>query len=151
MNKLLLIFGIFIIITSCKEFKDVEFVEVRKVEFTEIRNGDIIATAHAIFNNPNKKGGNVKKVEISVFVKDKMSGKVLREESFKVDPNTQFEIPLDLEISFEEMAKNLLGSLFSKEKEKSIALHFKGNIWVSLYGITRKVPVDYHTALKYKL
>lgn len=136
---------------SCREVQDVEFVKVQKVEFYEIRNGNIIAKAHAIFNNPNNRGGKVKKVDISVFVEDRESGKVLRDESFKVYPNAEFIIPLDLEITFEEVAKNLFSGLLAKDRKKSLPLHLKGNVWVTVYGLTRKVPVDYQTTLRYTL
>ena len=134
--------------SSCLEVKDIEFVRVRKLEFKEIRDGKIIANADAVFNNPNKRGGKVKKVDISIFVNEKEAAKVMRNSPFKVSPNSEFTIPLEMEITFEELAKNFLSNIFSREKEKNLPLHFEGYIWVSVYGVTRKILVKYDASLK---
>ena len=138
---------IILVATACSDVKDVEFVRVRKLEFKEIRDGKIIAQADAVFNNPNKRGGKVKKADISIFVNEKEAAKVIRNSPFKVAPNSEFTIPLEMEITFEELAKNFLNKIFSREKEKNLPLHFQGYIWVSVYGITRKIPVDYDASL----
>ena len=122
-----------------------------KIEFNEIRDGNIIALADAVFLNPNNRGGKVKKVDISAFVEEKESAKVLRTEPFKVKPNSEFIIPLDLEIGFDELAKNFFTNLLSRKKEKSLPLRFKGHIWITVYGITKKVPIDYQATLTYRL
>ena len=137
---------------SCKqEYEDVVFIRVKKVEFKDIRNGKIFATADAVFNNPNKKGGKVNKVDVDILIDQESAAKISRSEPFKIAPNSDFTISLDMEIDAQKFTKNLLGNLFSLGKEKSVPLDFEGNIWISVYGIPKKVPIKYKSELKFRL
>jgi len=148
-----LLFVILIIVfVSCKqEYEDVVFLRVRKVEFKDISQGKIIATADAVFDNPNKKGGKVSKIDVDISINGEAAAKITRNESFKISGNSEFTIPLDMEIDAANFTKNVLGNLFSSGKEKSIPLDFDGNIWISVYGVPKKVPVKYKSELNFRL
>jgi len=143
---------VFYLLSSChQEYQDVVFVRVRKVEINDINKGKILATADAVFNNPNNKGGKVNKVDIDIYVNNEAAARIIREENFKVEPNSEFTIPLNMEIDAEKFTKNILSNFFKPGSEKSIPLDFDGNIWVSVHGIPKKVPILYKAELKFRL
>ena len=92
-----------LLLASCKqEYEDVVFLRVRKVEFKDIRQGKIIATADAVFNNPNKKGGKVSRIDVDIIINGDAAAKITRTGSFKISGNSEFTIPLDMEIDAEK-------------------------------------------------
>lgn len=143
---------IFFMLFSCRqEYEDVVFVHVKKLEINDIEKGKILATADAVFNNPNSKGGKVSKVDIDVFLNNEVAARIIREENFKVKPNSEFTIPLNMEIDAARFTKDILGNIFKRDAAKSLPIDFDGNIWVSVYGIRKKVPIQYKAELRFRL
>lgn len=126
------------------------------VEFKAIKNANILSSntnfahvkADALFYNPNKAGGTLKKVDIEVFYKDQQVAKVSEDSSAKVKGKEEFIIPLDINLDLKKVQENWLGNLIRILQDKSIELHFRGAVKIRIHGITHSIPVDYKEKIK---
>ena len=126
------------------------------VEFKTINNAKIISSnadyarvkADALFYNPNKAGGTLRKVDIVVFYKEQQVAEVSEDSSAKVRGREEFSIPLDINLDLKKVQENWLGNLIRIIQDKSIELHFKGSVKIKMHGISHSIPVDYKEKIK---
>ena len=125
-------------------------------EFKKITNARIISSngdmaqvkADALFYNPNKRSGQVNKVDIAVFYQDKEMAHVSEVSSVKVEAEQDFIIPLDVNLDLKKLQDNWLNNLVNILQDKSVELHFKGSIKVKFHGLGYNIPVDYREKIK---
>jgi LEA14-like dessication related protein len=125
-------------------------------EFKRITNARIVSSdgdiarvkADALFYNPNKRSGQVKKVDIVVHYKDQEMAQISEESSVKVEGLKDFVIPLDVNLDLKKLQDNWLSNLVNILQDKSVELRFTGSIKVKFHGIGYNIPVDYTEKIK---
>ena len=112
-------------------------------------NGEVARVkADALFYNPNKRSGQVNKVDIVVHYKDQEMAQISEQSSVKVEGLKDFVIPLDVNLDLQKLQDNWLNNLVNILQDKSVELHFKGSIRVKFHGIGYNIPVDYIERIK---
>lgn len=141
--KNILIIALAIFVSGCADYEQITFLHLKDAKVNGIKNGEILISTKAVFNNPNDFKGKVKSANIYVLYKGDTLAHVKNVEKLKVAPNSTFEMPLSLTVSMDKLQKGLLSNLASLLRKRSVELEFKGNIKVGSFGLTQNIPVNY--------
>jgi hypothetical protein len=82
------------------------------------------------------------------MLKDKVLAHISQTEKFTIEKNSSFTIPFDASIAIEDLQSGFLDNLMAIVSGKKVKLQFVGEIKVSTWGITQKVPVSYYVEVK---
>ena len=113
-----------------------------------IKDGFVNIEAIATFNNPNEISGKLKKVDIAVLLKRDTLAMLTQRENLRIVKLSDFDVPIRAQLSMEELQSGVLSNIFSILGSKKLSLRFIGEIKVSSWGVTRKVPVDFESEVK---
>ena len=104
-------------------------------------NTDPTLKANAIFFNPNKIRGKLKKIDVEIFVNGKKAGHVDESYNMEIPANGEFTIPLKVNLALKELGtmQTLLGMIGGKKFE----VRYKGNLRLTYHGFPVRVPVDH--------
>jgi LEA14-like dessication related protein len=102
---------------------------------------DPMLKANAIFYNPNKMSGRLKKIKIDIYVNGKKTGSVDQSLRTKIPSRAEFTVPLEVKLAMKELGffNTVLGMLGGKKYE----VRYEGFLRLSYHGVPIKVPVDY--------
>ena len=97
--------------------------------------------ANAIFFNPNKMKGRIKKIKVDIYVNGKKAGNVDQDFKLVVPSQAEFTVPIEVKLAMKELGfkDTVLGLLGGKKFE----VRYHGFLKLSYHGIPIKVPVDY--------
>ncbi len=149
MKKALLFLVISISLFSCKEYEEIQFLGLKEVKVNGIKEGSLLLSTKAVFNNPNDFKGKLKSANIYVLLKGDTLAHITHINKITVGPNTNFDVPLSMEVSMDQLQKGLLSNLASLFKKKSVELTFKGNIKVASFGFTQTIPISYKEGIEF--
>jgi len=130
-------------VAGCKEYEEIQFLRLKEVKVNGVKNGDLLISSKAVFNNPNSFKGKLKSANIYALYKGDTLANVTPVEKVVVGPNTNFDVPLSLNVSINKLQKGLLSNLASLLRKRSVEIEFAGNIKVSSFGFTQTIPVNY--------
>jgi LEA14-like dessication related protein len=139
--KYLLLF-IFCAVTFVRCQKPDQDIELRRIKDVVVdATTDPKLKANAIFFNPNKISGRIKKIKIDIYVNGKKTGHVDQDLKTKIPSQAEFTVPLEVNLNMKELGfmDTVLGMLGGKKYE----VHYKGFLRLSYHGLPIKVPVDY--------
>jgi LEA14-like dessication related protein len=104
--------------------------------------------ANAVFFNPNKVRGRIKKVKIDIFVNGKKAGNVDQDFKLVVPSQSEFTVPIEVKLAVKELGfmDTVLGLIGGKKFE----VRYEGFLKLSYHGIPIKVPVDYKDDVRIK-
>ncbi len=102
--------------------------------------------ANALFYNPNKVKGKLKKIKVDIFINGKKAGEVNQDLKTKIPSMAEFTVPIEVKLAIKELwlMDTLLGMLGGRKYE----VHYKGALKLSYHGIPINVPVDYKDDVK---
>ncbi|MCF6359148.1 MAG: LEA type 2 family protein [Cyclobacteriaceae bacterium] len=149
MKKIVLFLVIAFSTIACKEYEDIQFLGLKDVKVNGIKNGKLLIRTNAAFHNPNDAKGKLKSANIYVLYQGDTLAHVTHIEKLVVGANTNFEVPLSLEISMNKLQKGLLSNLASLLRKKSVELEFKGNIKVASFGFAQTIPISYKEQIEF--
>lgn len=149
MKKVLLFIMIAFSTLGCSEYEEIQFLGLKEVKVNGIRNGVLLLSTQASFNNPNSFKGKLKSADIYVLYKGDTLAHVTNVDKLSVPPNSNFNVPLSLEVSMDKLQNGLLSNIASLFKKKSVELEFKGNIKVASFGFSQTIPVSYKEEIKF--
>lgn len=148
--KKFLLFGILAFsCISCAEYQEIQFLGLKEVKVNGIKNGNLLLSTKAVFNNPNDFKGKLKSADIFVLFKGDTLAHVTNVEKLSVAPNSTFNVPLSMEVSMEKLQKGLLSNLAALFKKKLVELEFKGSVKVASFGFTQIIPVSYKEEISF--
>jgi len=127
-----------------------EDVQLRAINIKEVRtgaDGNPVMFADVVFFNPNSGRMRVKKIDLDVFVDGKKTARVDQELSLLIKSNSEFTIPLEVQLNFKETG--LLDTIISLLGGKQHDIQFEGKMKVSMRGFPVNVPVSYKEVLKF--
>jgi LEA14-like dessication related protein len=104
--------------------------------------------ANAIFFNPNKVRGRIRKAKIDIFVNGKKAGHVDQDFRLVVPSQSEFTVPIEVKLAVKELGfmDTVLGLIGGKKFE----VRYEGYLRLSYHGIPVKVPVDYKDDVRIK-
>lgn len=138
-----------IISSGCSYEEPIKFLYLREVKVNGVDDGKLLVSGNAVFENPNKLKGKIKKVDIYVIHKGDTLARVNEINKMKVPANGEFSVPLTMKLSINKLQKGLLSNLVSIISHRTVDLSFSGNIKVSSWGISQKVPVEYAESIRF--
>jgi hypothetical protein len=102
--------------------------------------------ANAIFFNPNKVRGRLKRIDVEIFLNGKKAAHVDQHLKTVIPSQAEFTVPLEVKLAIKELGfmDTVLGMLGGKKYE----VHYKGSLRLSYHGVPIKVPVDYKDEVK---
>jgi hypothetical protein len=102
--------------------------------------------ANAVFFNPNKAHGRLKKIKIDIYVNGKKAGHVDQTLRMAIPSRAEFTVPLEVKLAIKELGfmDTVLGLIGGKKFE----VHYEGFLKLSYHGLPIKIPVDYKDEVK---
>lgn len=97
--------------------------------------------ANAIFYNPNKVRGKLKKIDVEIFVNGKKAASVEQILRTSIPAQGEFTVPLEVKLAMKELG--VMDTIFGMIGGKKFNIHYKGSLKLSYRGIPVNVPVDY--------
>ncbi len=149
MRKTLFFLLVVLSIVSCKEYEEIQFLGLKEVKVNGIKEGNLLLSTKASFNNPNEFKGKLKSADIYVLFKGDTLAHISHIEKITVAPSANFDVPLSMEVSMDKLQKGLLSNLSALFKKKSVELTFTGNIKVASFGFTQTIPVNYKEEIEF--
>lgn len=149
MIKNLLVVAVLVVVMGCSYEEPITFLRLQEVKVNGIKNGELLLSTRALFNNPNGAGGRIKKVNIYVLHRRDTLAIVHETNKLKISPNANFSLPLSLRISIDKLQSGLLSNLSSLLQSRTVKLDFVGDIKVSSWGVSQKIPVSYSEKVKF--
>lgn len=148
MKNIALILVITLSISSCAFEEDVIFKKIDNVKLAGVSDGQLVLNAEAFFDNPNNISGKLKSIELEVKLRDKVLAHISQSEKFTIEKNSSFIIPFDASFAMEDIQDGFFENLISIVSGKKLKLQFVGEIKVSTWGFSQKIPVDYYVEVK---
>jgi LEA14-like dessication related protein len=102
--------------------------------------------ANAIFYNPNKTRGKLRRIDVDIFVNGKKAAAVNQRLRTSIPPKSEFVVPLEVKLSLKELGfmDTLLGVLGGKRFE----IRYEGVLKLSHHGVPFSVPVNYKDEIR---
>lgn len=109
---------------------------------------DPMLRANAVFYNPNKVRGRIKKVKVDIYVNGKKAANVDQNFKLVVPSQSEFTVPIEVKLAIKELGfmDTVLGLIGGKKFE----VRYDGYLKLSYHGIPIKVPVDYKDEVRIK-
>lgn len=143
--KKLLYFFVLVFILSCSIKEKPIFIKVDDLKISSITADTIRLNAKAFFKNPNDIGGKLATDEIKVII-DGVEVAQVSSEEFKIPAREEFFIPLKVVVPAKKVFKNnkngILGGLLNSLLNKSIKVHFKGDLKYKAFGFSHVYTID---------
>jgi len=129
-------------------FKKLEDVKFKSLSLSKKR---VTLSANALFNNPNALSGQMKNMNLEVFVNGKKVSNLKQNVSSEIPAESDFKLPLEVEIPLNEVLKDIGSSLGGILKSPKIKYHLEGSATVSMAGIEASVPIYFEGEEELKL
>jgi LEA14-like dessication related protein len=139
-----LLFVSLIFIQCQKPDQDIELRRITDVVVDA--NTDPVLRANALFYNPNKAHGRLKKIKMEIFLNGKRVGDVDQDLKTKIPSQAEFTVPIQVKLAMKELGfmDTVLGMIGGKKFE----VHYRGFLKLSYHGLPVKIPVDYKDEIK---
>lgn len=129
---------------GCDQVKEPEFKEIKNLKFNSVNlKGVIRLTGDAIFENPNPVGIDITGLDLKVDIEGNESAAITQSVTAQMKANSDFSLPLNIDIPAEKVVRNLKNTLGSLLGDRKYEVRIAGTIEVSLLGQKVKVPMDY--------
>jgi LEA14-like dessication related protein len=139
-GTVLAVIVVLIVLAGCrKPDQDIELRVIRDVVVDA--NTEPMLKANAIFYNPNKVRGRLKKIDIEIFVNGKKAASVNQSLKTSIPAAAEFTVPLEVNLAIKELG--LMDTIFGMIGGKTFKIHYKGSLKLSYHGLPLNVPVDY--------
>src|SRR5688500_863995 len=128
------------LLTGCqKPEEDIVLRHVRDVVVDA--TSEPMLKANAIFYNPNKVRGRLKKIDIEIFVNGKKAASVDQSLKTSIPAAAEFTVPLEVKLALKEIG--IMDTIFGMIGGKKFKIHYKGSLRLTYHGFPINVPVDY--------
>lgn len=138
MNKVLCILML-LVLTSCGEFKELEFNGSESFKYQGIKGRNVSFIAGAKISNQNGFAIKVKPSVLDVYIEDEQIGKLSLDKKVRIKrkSNAYVEGPFTLELE--------QGALFKSAKylgSNEVQVRLKGDVKTGVWFISKKLSVD---------
>lgn len=128
------------VLAGCrKPDQDIVLRQIRDVVVDA--SSDPMLKANAIFYNPNKVRGRLRKIDVEIFVNGKKAASVDQSLKMSIPAQAEFTVPLEVKLAMKELG--LMDTIFGMIGGKTFEVHYKGSLKLSYRGVPINVPVNY--------
>jgi LEA14-like dessication related protein len=146
---IVLLMGIPMLLNSCLPKEVVELKDILNLQLVPGSGGKPVLLGDAVFYNPNKSRIKLRSIKVDVFVDEKKSAVVDQELDILVKGNTEFTVPLKVQLELGDIG--IIDAIKSLFGGKTYQLHYVGTLKVSVNGLPFRVPIDHREEFKIKL
>lgn len=146
MKNTLLVILSFVLVSCGRPDQEPEFLGMNNIRITKVTGKEAILKAEANFYNPNDQSVRLKEVKVDIEVDNKLVGVIDEQMRLKIPAKDKFSVPLSA--SFDIRDLGLLNGIISVLGGKTINVHYKGYVRVSVHGYPTKVPVDFEEEIR---
>lgn len=133
-----------LVVASCKPREDVVLRQVKDIVVDA--STEPVLQANAIFYNPNNMRMKLRKLDLEVYVNDKLSATIDQKLDTRIPARAEFTVPLEVKLNLKE--KGFLNTVFKVIGGKKLKVHYKGTVSITYKGIPVRVPVDYEDEVR---
>ena len=137
----LLIVGTFILMTSCRAPKDLEFREFNNLSLEKLGFAGANLKVDLVYYNPNNFGLELNRTDLDVYLDSTYLGHSSQDIQVAIPKRDIFTVPLKIELDMKNLLKNGLTSLLRKE----VNIRVTGKVKVGKGGVFKIFNVDYQT------
>jgi LEA14-like dessication related protein len=143
--RLFILFLSALVFMQCQ--KPDQDIELRRIKDVVVdATTDPLLKANAVFYNPNKAHGKLKKIKVEIFINDKKVGDVDQDLKMKIPSRLEFTVPLEVKLAMKELG--FMDTMLGMIGGKKFKVHYKGFLKLSYHGLPIKIPVDYKDEIK---
>lgn len=146
MNAKVFIVSILFILTSCLPKDSVQLRDVKN--FSLAMGTSQALSGDAIFFNPNSSRMKLRQVKIDVYLDGEKSAFVDQDSKVVAKPNSEFTIPVVLQLKEGVRIQDLL---LAALKGKKYQVRYVGHLKVNVNGLPVRIPIDHEEELKLSL
>lgn len=132
-----------VLMGACTVTEDIEFLKLDNVQFGGIKDGKLTLTSDALFMNPNDYSVKIKSIDCDVFIDDNKVSELHQILATKMPSNSEFSLPIEIDIPAVELQKNLEGIFTGLFTQKKAILKMEGVLKVDIAGVTIPVSFNY--------
>lgn len=147
--SILILVGLMISLQGCFDYEDVEFKGVQNVSVLKRTDEVVKLQIDVKVDNPNNFKIKVKKSTMDIYINEKYVGKTSLDAKVVINKESEEVYPIVLNADPKDLLKAAMGSLGGLLKG-SVKVRIKGDVKGSVYGISRKVPVDFEEEINLK-
>lgn len=104
-------------------------------------SSDPMLKANAVFFNPNRIRGRLKRIDVEIFIDGKKAASVDQQLKTRIPANAEFTVPIEVHLAMKELG--FMDTLFGVIGGKRFEIHYKGSLRLTYHGLPFNVPVDY--------
>ena len=150
-KKLLFLSLIVLLLNGCAQPESPELRSVGEIEVKMISLSTVRLMSEAILYNPNKSSMVLKESAIDIELDGKKIASVNKQFDLKIEGESEFVVPLEVDIQLSDLNLDALGAAFGLLSNKGKEIHFVGKIKVRTYGVPFTIPIDHTENLKISL
>jgi LEA14-like dessication related protein len=144
-------FSIYLVLTilllSCSSPKELEYREIRNFKVDKLGLKTSTLKTDLVFFNPNSFGLQLKKFDLDVFIDNNYLGHTTHDQLVSIPKNSEFAIPVKMDVEMKNLVKNGFNALVSKE----VTLKVVGTIRAGNGTISKNFPVNYEMKQNFSL
>lgn len=132
-------------ITSCQRpDEDIKLRQIKDVVVDASTSPKL--KANALFYNPNKMRGKLKKIKVDIYVNEKKVGHVDQDLKTVIPSQDEFVVPLEVNLAMKELGfvDTVLGMIGGKKFQ----VRYEGYLRLSYHGLPVKIPVNYKDEIR---
>lgn len=130
------------VFAACKKPKDVEFVQIKKVTFAGIGQGQVRMSILSEMNNPNDFGMELLSSDLDIYWDDQLIGNTRQQQKINIPANDHFDLPLEINFKVKDLLKKLGKDFTQITLDEKVKIRMKGSCTVRKSSISIDVPVD---------
>jgi len=138
---LFLILGFSVLMTSCRDPKELEYREFRNLKVSSLGFSAAQISIDLVFFNPNNFGLELNRTDLAIFIDGSYLGQSSQQLQIGIRKKDSFVLPLQIDVDMKNLLKNGLTALLNK----TVTVRLTGKIRVSKAGVSKSFPVDYQT------
>lgn len=143
----IILVGMLLFMSSCREPKDLEFREFKNLSVDKIGFVSSNLTVDLIYYNPNNFGLELNRTDLDIYLDSNFLGHSSQDFQVAIPKRDLFTVPLKVELDMKNLLKNGLSSLFKRE----VSIRILGKVKVGKAGVFKSFPVDYTTVQNIEL
>ena len=120
--------------------------QVKNVKLKGIDEDKAYLHADLLFYNPNDVKITLRKVDIGVTLEEKNIGKVQYNLRTKIQPNSEFTVPVDATLNLDEF--DFLNNLLALFGGKRYPIRYRGFIKVTVKSLPIKIPINHEDEVR---
>ncbi len=127
------------LLTSCDRVQDPQFRRLEHFGLKSLGLQQAVVGFSATYFNPNKFGVSVKEAALDFYVDSIYLGKFIQPDAITVNPGSEFSIPMEGKISWQQAISSNLQKLAGKE----VLVKANGSVKVGKAGVFISKDINY--------